>query len=193
MEHYLQRLSEIYNAIDIAYKKAQLHYAFSCEGCADNCCVTRFHHHTVVEELYLAQGLKMLGAEKIKDIKSRAEDVVHIHKTSADETAMCPLNENTLCLIYEYRSMICRVHGVPYKVYKMDSSIEYGAGCYRFLTEKAEAAEDYIINRTPFYLDIARLEKEVREYLNMPGKYKKTTAEMALNIISCKGFVKGEK
>lgn len=181
MENFLQRLADIYSDIDEAYSDAQAHYNFSCEGCADNCCATKFHHHTIIEELYLAEGLKKLGEDKKKNLISRAEDVIEIHNSSAEDVrAMCPLNENGLCSPYEYRPMICRIHGLPYELFR-NFKMETGDGCYRFITEKKNAAKDFRINRTAFYLDIAQIEREVREKLNFTGKYKKTTAEMILN------------
>lgn len=119
MDKHLARLAEIYKAIDNLYDAAMKHYSFSCEGCADNCCATKFYHHTNIEELYLAEGLKKLDEDKKKEILSRAEDVVKIHNSSPDDVrVMCPLNENGLCIVYEHRPMICRIHGVPYQMFK---------------------------------------------------------------------------
>ncbi|MEW6116676.1 MAG: YkgJ family cysteine cluster protein [Nitrospirota bacterium] len=185
MEKQLQRIREIFNAIETIYSAAQNHYRFSCEGCTDNCCVTKFHHHTLVEELYLAEGLKRLDEEKKKEIIKRAEEVAAVHQASPEDVrVMCPLNENGLCIMYEHRPMICRIHGVPYETHKRDTSIEYGIGCHRFMSEKIQEGLKYFpLNRTMFYVEMARLEKEVRELLNYTGDYRKTTAEMILSIL----------
>jgi len=183
MERYLQRLSEIYKAIAAVYNEARRYYNFTCEGCNDNCCVTKFYHHTFIEEFFLSEGLKGLAEDKKRDIVSRAEDVVGIHTSSAEDIrSLCPLNEAGLCILYEHRPMICRIHGVPYELFR-NFKMEYGDGCYRFITEKNNITKDFRINRTNFYLEIAMLEKEVREKLNFTGKYKKTTAEMVLSIV----------
>lgn len=182
VEKLLQRLTEIYRDIDKAYSEAQVHYNFSCKECADNCCATKFHHHTNAEELYLAEGLKKLDETKQREIISRAEDAVRIHNSSAEDIRiMCPLNENGLCIPYDHRPMICRIHGVPYELFR-NFKVETGDGCYRFITEKEIVAKDFRIKRTGFYLEIAQIEREVREKLNFTGKYKKTTAEMVLSI-----------
>ncbi|MDP3260107.1 MAG: hypothetical protein Q8M34_05930 [Thermodesulfovibrionales bacterium] len=186
MKQYLDRLSEIYRAIDGAYSEALRRYNFRCDGCPDNCCVTKFHHHTLVEEFYLAEGLKKLDETKKRDIVSRAEDVVRIHKSSAENAmVMCPINEGGLCVLYEYRPMICRIHGVPYELFR-NFKMEYGDGCYRFIMEKENVPKDFRINRTNFYLEIAQIEREVRESRNITEKYKKTTAELVLSIIDGK-------
>lgn len=185
MDKYLARLAEIYKAIDNLYDAAMRHYNFSCEGCTDNCCVTKFYHHTNIEGRYLAEGLKRLDEDKKKEILSRAEDVVKIHNSSPEDVrAMCPLNENGLCIAYEHRPMICRIHGVPYQMFKKNMSIEFGTGCYRFINEKLnENMQYFMFNRTVFYVEMAKVEKELRETLNLAGDYKKTTAEMVVSIL----------
>lgn len=185
MEKLLKRTEEIFRAIDSIYSAAGQFYGFTCQGCGDNCCVTKFHHHTFIEELYLAEGLKRLDEENKKDIIARAENVVKIHNASPEDVSvMCPLNEKGMCILYEYRPMICRIHGVPYEVHKRDMSIEYGIGCYRFMSEKVgEQMKYFPLNRTMFYVEMARLEKEARERFDFKGDYSKTTAEMILSIL----------
>ncbi len=185
MDKYLQRIGEIFKAIDSIYDAALNHYRFSCKGCADNCCVTKFDHHTLIEELFLAEGLRELDAAGKKAAVSHAEEVVKVHNTSPEDVrVMCPLNENGLCTVYEHRPMICRIHGVPYEMHKRDMSIEYGIGCHRFMSEMlSEDLKYFPLNRTMFYVEMARLEKEVREKLNYTGEYSKTTAEMVLSIL----------
>ena len=101
MKQYLDRLSEIYRAIDGAYSEALRRYNFRCDGCPDNCCVTKFHHHTLVEEFYLAEGFKKLDEAKLRAIASRAENAAKIHNSSPEDIRiMCPLNENGLCVLY---------------------------------------------------------------------------------------------
>jgi len=186
MKQYLDRLSEVFRAIDAAYNTALQHYNFKCDGCADNCCATKFHHHTVIEELFLAEGLKKFDRDKLGAVISRARNVAEAHNSSPEDVRiMCPLNENGLCIVYEHRPMICRIHGVPYELFR-NFKMEYGEGCYRFIAEKETAPKGHRINRTNFYLEIAQLERQVREKLNFSGRYKKTTAEMVLSIIDGK-------
>lgn len=183
MDKYLQRLAGIYKAIDAAYNEALRYYNFTCNECTDNCCVTKFHHHTLIEEYYLAEGFRKLDEDKKRAIIDRAKDVVGIHNSSAEDVrVMCPLNETGLCILYEYRPMICRIHGVPYELFR-NMRLEYGEGCYRFITEKTDMEKTCKIKRTGFYFDIAMLEKEVREKLGFSGRCKKTTAEMILDIV----------
>jgi len=184
MNPYLKRLEEIFGAIDSMYSAALDFYEFGCSGCTDNCCRTKFHHHMLAEELYLAEGLGLLGADKRAEIISRAGEVVRIHNASPEDVrVMCPLNEEGLCILYAYRPMICRIHGVPYEMQKRDGSVEYGIGCYRFMEEKVNEDMGYFMfNRTMFYIEMANVEKEARKNLNYTGNYSRTTAEMILDI-----------
>ncbi|MEW5746587.1 MAG: YkgJ family cysteine cluster protein [Nitrospirota bacterium] len=184
-EQQLQRLGEIFRAIDAIYGAAMRHYRFSCEGCDDNCCVTKFHHHTLIEELYLAEGLALLDEQKRQELLSRAGDVTKIHRASPEDVrVMCPLNDGGLCIVYEHRPLICRIHGVPYEMHKQNMSIDYGIGCHRFMAEKVEEGLKYFpLNRTMFYVEIAKVEKEARALLGYTGDYRKTTAEMVLSIL----------
>ncbi|BCB97213.1 hypothetical protein JZK55_21350 [Dissulfurispira thermophila] len=185
MDKYLTRLTDIYKAIDNLYYAAIKHYNFSCEGCEDNCCATKFYHHTNIEELYLSDGLKRLDKDKKKEILVRAEEVVKIHNSFPEDVrVMCPLNENGLCIMYEHRPMICRIHGVPYQMLTKNMSIEFGTGCHRFINEKLnENIQYFMFNRTVFYVEMAKAEKELRDALNLAGDYKKTTAEMVVSIL----------
>ncbi|MCK5417468.1 MAG: hypothetical protein KAI93_03155, partial [Desulfobacterales bacterium] len=93
---FIDRLKQIYVAMDQAYNMAAGHYGFACAGCRDNCCRTRFYHHTVIEYTYIIEGLKTLTPLKQNEVKSRAMIVVD-KVGSADDNGeavrlMCPLN-----------------------------------------------------------------------------------------------------
>ncbi|MCK7507555.1 MAG: hypothetical protein MZV70_28300 [Desulfobacterales bacterium] len=185
MEQYLNRLRDIFRAIDSFYDMAMKHYDFSCAGCDDNCCVTKFHHHTIVEEYYLREGIESMDESRKGALRTRAAAVAAEHLASPEDArVMCPLNENGLCVLYEHRPMICGIHGVPFELHKPDMSIEYGTGCHRFQAEKMPLNTTYFIfNRTIFYRELAKLEEEVRKSLSFAGPYRKTTAEMVLAIL----------
>lgn len=185
MERQLERIAEIFRAIDSLYGAARRHYGFSCEGCADNCCTTKFHHHTLIEELYLAEGLKKLDAEKRQELLARAREATEAHDAlPEDARVMCPLNEGGLCSAYGHRPMICRIHGVPYELHRQDMSFEYGVGCRRFMAERVREGVSYFpLNRTMFYVEMAKLEQETRARLSFSGEYRKTTAEMVRSLL----------
>jgi Fe-S-cluster containining protein len=178
---HLDRLKIIYAAMDRKYEAAAGHYGFRCTGCNDNCCYTRFYHHTLLEYLYILKGFRTLDNEKQLAIKQMTQDVCR--KTDqADEKGlpvrlMCPLNLDGLCLLYEYRPMICRLHGIPHELQIPGSGYTYKPGCDAFSEQCLQ--QDYIkFDRTPFYIDMAALEKELRQTVNITQKVKYSVAQL---------------
>ena len=183
---FIDRLKQIYAAMDRAYNRTAGHYDFACDGCRDSCCRTRFYHHTIIEYGYLIRGLKTLDPGELKDVKSRALHVVE-ETAGADQSAaavrvMCPLNVEELCILYPYRPMICRLHGIPHELQKPGQNPVYGPGCETF--DHRCGRKDYFkFDRTPFYRRLAMLEQEVRQALDFNGKIRITVAEMILQGI----------
>jgi Fe-S-cluster containining protein len=178
---YIERLQTIYAAMDRAYNQAAGDYDFNCDGCRDSCCRSRFYHHTIIEYDYLIKGLKTLNSEKLKEVTSRA--LLVVDKTSgADDSGaamrlMCPLNFDELCILYSYRPMICRLHGIPHELQKPGQMPVYGPGCETF--DRRCGHKGYLkFDRTPFYRQVAMLEQEVKQAMGFDGKIRMTVAEM---------------
>ena len=181
---FIDRLKQIYAAMDRAYNRAEGHYGFACEGCRDSCCRTRFYHHTIIEYDYLIQGLKTLNPENRKEVTSRAMRVVD-ETAGADRNGtsvriMCPLNVDELCILYAHRPMICRMHGIPHELQKPGQNRVYGPGCETFGSRCGHKGY-FKFDRTPFYRQLAMLEQEVRQALGFDKKIKMTVAEIILN------------
>jgi Fe-S-cluster containining protein len=182
---FLERLKIIYSAMDKKYQQVADHYDFHCTGCDDSCCFTRFYHHTLLEYFYIIKGYRTLGNETRVEVKRRALDVCR--KTlEADEKGepvrlMCPLNRNNLCLIYTYRPMICRLHGVPHGLQRPGQGMFYAQGCEVF-TRQCQGKEHMEFDRTPFYIEMAGLEKQLRQAMGMTEKIKMTVAQMLTTL-----------
>jgi hypothetical protein len=180
---FVERLKQIYAAMDYAYDRAADTYGFTCDGCDDNCCRTRFYHHTIVEYIYTVEGLNTLTLKKQNEVKSRALAVVD-ETTRADGSGavvrlMCPLNFDELCILYPYRPMICRLHGIPHEHQKPGQNPVYGPGCETF--DRRCGGKGYFkFDRTPFYRQVAMLEQEAKQTLGFAGKIRMTVAEMIL-------------
>ena len=178
---FLDRLKIIYAAMDRRYQAAADYYGFHCTGCEDNCCFTRFYHYTLLEYLYILEGLNNLDGEKRAQIKGRALDVCR--ETGRAEAQgvpvrmMCPLCVDSVCLLYAYRPMICRLHGIPHELQSPGGGLVQASGCGAFTTQ-FQGKPRFKFDRTPFYLDMAGLEKELRQAVGMPIKIKMTVAEM---------------
>ena len=178
---FLNRLEKIYAHMDKKYNQAAEYYGFTCTGCINNCCLTRFYHHTLLEYLYIKKGFSNLNADIRSDGKKKALEVLKLtaeaDKNQQTPHFMCPLNLDGLCLIYHFRPMICRLHGIPHELTMPGRSISCGPGCDEF-TKLYGSKEYYKFDRTPFYIKMAGLEKELKKAAGITEKTKMTIAEM---------------
>ena len=191
---FRDRLKQIYAAMDRTYNRAAGHYGFACDGCRDSCCRSRFYHHTIIEYDYLIEGLKTLNYEKRKEVTSRAmlvgDETARADKSGTAVRLMCPLNFDELCILYPYRPMICRLHGIPHELQKPGQNPVYGPGCETF--DRRCGPKGYFkFDRTPFYRQMAMLEQEVKQLLGFDGKIWMTVAEMVLE--AAKGIAQRAK
>jgi Fe-S-cluster containining protein len=178
---FLDRLSTLYAAMDRKYREAADYYGFQCNGCEDNCCFTRFYHYTLLEYLYIMNGYHLLDTEKKEKVKHRALDICReTEKSDQNGDAvrlMCPVNISGLCLLYAYRPMICRLHGIPHELTIPGRGVSKASGCGDF-TRICSAKQYYTFDRTPFYAQMAVLEKELRESVGAMNRIRMTVAEM---------------
>jgi Fe-S-cluster containining protein len=180
---FLDRLMVIYAAMDQKYQEAADYYGFHCEGCKDNCCLTRFYHHTLLEYLYILKGYNTLVPDRQIETKNRTLEVCR--KTDeADEKGMavrlmCPLNFDGLCILYNYRPMICRLHGIPHELQRAGQNVIHSPGCDAF-TEQNREKSYFRFDRTPFYIKMAELENELKHAAGINQKLKMTVAEMLI-------------
>ncbi len=167
--------------MDLNYKEAADFYEFECKGCKDNCCFTRFFHHTNIECIYLLEGYSSLDPLKQQEILKKAE-VVCQKSVAADKKEepiklLCPLNTDGMCLLYDHRPMICRMHGISHQLKKPGGQPVYGPGCDLF-TEQTKDKNHFTFDRTPFYFEMAGLENDLKKRFNINRKFKKTIAQM---------------
>lgn len=178
---FMERLQFIYAQMDRQYGRAAAYYQFYCNGCDNNCCATRFHHHTLLEHFYLRQGYNALEAAERRRIQTEAANNRR-QMRAADALnrtirMMCPLNSKGLCVLYIHRPMICRLHGLPHELHKPGRQPVYSPGCDAF-TRQCGDKSYYPFDRTPFYRQIAALEQELRKAAAFNARLKMTVAEM---------------
>ncbi len=174
-----EALARLFAAMDADYERAALAHGFVCRGCDDNCCRTRFYHHTLVEHLYLRQGLNALAADERGRIAARAAQVAASLAAAPSEPVMCPLNAQGRCLLYAHRPMICRLHGIPHLLRRPDGRRQAGPGCGDFDRQCGAAAQP-LLDRTPLYSALAELERELRRRLGFGAKIRMTIAQMVI-------------
>lgn len=180
-QEQFHNISHIYAVMDKAWDKTAALYGFLCEGCEDNCCTSLFFHHTFIEKAYLVHGFDQLAPDIKKKALSRAKS--YYQKTFPEGGAptslklICPLNQDGRCMVYQYRPMICRLHGIPHELHRPGADVFKGPGCSAGPFDKHQ----YIpFDRTPFYKRMARAEMDFREKTNRSGKIKETVAQMLL-------------
>lgn len=170
---FLAGIEVLFARMDHKYRQVSDQYGFHCQGCKDNCCRTTFYHHTILEYLYLLEGYVHLSEELRATILKQAQ-TVSLHPP---EGHFCPLCREGSCLLYAYRPMICRLHGIAHEVHHPDRAVSYGPGCAEF--EAVAEGKPYVVfDRTEFYWELSRLERETRAALGVNQKIKMTVSQM---------------
>ncbi len=171
--------------MDRKYQEAADYYGLNCKGCEDNCCLTRFYHHTLIEYLYIREGFNGLENKKQIEVKQRSLAVCRktdeADKKGRPARQMCPVNFESLCVLYPYRPMICRLHGIPHELHRADQGIINSPGCDTFAL-KCSGKKRFKFDRTPFYMQIAALEKAMKQAAGMTQKIKMTVAQMIVTF-----------
>jgi Fe-S-cluster containining protein len=177
---FMDSLAVLFRKMDTGYDNMAESYGFVCSGCTENCCLTRFYHHTWLEYHYLHQGLQTLDDTVRREVIGRAFDVITRMNNAQPESffgIMCPLNEDGRCRLYAYRPMICRLHGIPHELHHPVKGVVRGSGCLEFTRQCGKRS--YVpFDRTVFYRELAELEKNFRLALSLEGKIKMTIAEI---------------
>jgi len=170
--------------MDHAWDETAARYGFQCRGCEDNCCFSLFFHHTHVEKAYLLHGFSSLPQQEKDEIITQAEDYCKITFKSDDSgepasrKAPCPLLLDGRCRLYQFRPMICRMHGLPHELHKPGYQAFKGPGCEAGRFDR----NDYIpFDRTPFYRNMAAIEMKFRSNTQKNGKIKETVAQMLVH------------
>ncbi|MBW2567935.1 MAG: hypothetical protein JRD93_00110 [Deltaproteobacteria bacterium] len=181
--HFLDRLKVIYAAMDQKYQEAADYYGFYCEGCKDNCCSTLFYHYTLLEYFYILKGYSTLEYDRQVEIRNRVLEVCRktdeADKKGMKVRLMCPLNFDDRCILYNYRPMICRLHGISHELQKSGQNVVHSPGCDAF-TEQNREKSYFKFDRTPFYIRMAELENELKKEAGVTQKLKMTVAEMLI-------------
>ncbi|MFP4428733.1 MAG: hypothetical protein ACLFPB_05380 [Desulfovermiculus sp.] len=158
------RLADLYARMESRYDEIATRVGLSCDQCADNCCLSYFQHHTYIEWSYLWMGLDTLAPDHRQDVLERARINVsqsqEILAQGQRPRLMCPLNEEGLCILYPYRLMICRLHGVPNQVRMPNGQTRQFPGCQTCQELTANWDRVPLLDRTPLYIELAQLEHD---------------------------------
>lgn len=177
----IRQLETLYAEMDASYAVAADRSGFECRGCEDNCCLTRFYHHTLVEVAGLFAGYRQLPEAQRRLVTKRARDYCHAlnanDKSHGMQRQLCPLNLDTRCLLYRERPMICRLHGIPHVIRHPTRGLISGTGCHIFeATCRPDSRNP--LDRTPLYTAMARLEQSLRHATGIETPVRLTIAQM---------------
>lgn len=177
------KLADLYQRMEETYQKHAELLGLTCLNCEDNCCKSYFHHHTYLEWAYFWEGLQKLDLEIQENIKQKAKAYVeHLKECltlGKKPELMCPVNEKGLCILYSHRLMICRLHGVPNFFIAPGGVIREFPGCFKSQKLVQQKKEIKLLDRTPFYQELANLEVDfLGTKRNKLPRVKLTLAEM---------------
>jgi hypothetical protein len=180
---FAAQVAALYRDMEAAYDQTAHALNFSCRGCPDNCCDSYFLHHTYTEWAYLWQGLRTLGEGQLQDITAKAAANVAQSEVALAKgerpILMCPLNKDGLCLLYPYRLMICRLHGIPATFTRPDGQQRDFPGCFRCQEHVSGQAAVEPLDRTQFFRRLVELELRLLGHrTTMPARVKLTIAQM---------------
>ena len=167
-QEMLARLESLYGDMERSYDRTAASLGHSCADCPDNCCDSYFLHFTYIEWSYLWYGMSLLSREKQQEIISRARSY---EEQSEKQLArgerpriMCPLNESGRCILYKYRLMVCRTHGVPATMTRPDGKKLSFPGCFRcqeLVDRQGREFRTPVMERTPLLMRLVALEQHL--------------------------------
>lgn len=166
----IEGIRQVYAEMENGYTQVATQLNFGCDGCPDNCCDSYFQHHTYIEWGYLWHGFSQLPEEKQSEIIGRCQNVLALYAESLARNerpqVMCPLNEQGRCILYAYRLMVCRTHGVPASMVRPDGKRLEFPGCFRcqeVVQERYKGGMHALprMERTAMLQKLARLENEL--------------------------------
>lgn len=159
IEHLIDSLEELFLCMDEAYNRLAAWYDFSCEKCVETCCTIGFQHFTLLEFVFLSRGLRSLDSSEREVLLAKARQAAGLGDHG--QAARCPLEVEGRCSLYDYRPMICRLHGLPHLLRHPHRGEFKESGCRVFRNIHTDP-ENRSLDRTPFYTEFARLEGEAR-------------------------------
>ncbi|MBL0713427.1 MAG: hypothetical protein JJV98_06970 [Desulfosarcina sp.] len=181
--NFFERIIGVYQQMDAAYATVAGHYGFTCNGCEDSCCLTRFRHHTLIEYAYLLHGFTGLEAAVRTKVCALSFQYRQVLQDAEARGAVfrhwCPLNRDGRCILYAFRPMICRLHGLPHHLRHPTRGLIQGPGCHIF-KEQCQSAAPRPLDRSKLYAALAGLERDVRQGTGFRTPIGMTVADMIL-------------
>ena len=111
---YKQYLNTIQAFLDKCFEE-QKEYLYCKKGCA-YCCERGTYPYSQIEFDYLMIGFLNLDMETKNEVVARIKTIKEEYGNSENKEKFkhrCPfLNQENICLVYDYRGLICRIFGL---------------------------------------------------------------------------------
>ena len=122
LENFKEYLDIIESKLLKKYFTIQKDYIFCKEGCA-NCCKQGEYPTSELELMYLIKGYRELDKDLQDKVAQNIEDVKLTLENSNDKMYKCPFLIDDRCVVYNYRTIICRTHGLMFYEKDKDGNI----------------------------------------------------------------------
>lgn len=121
LENFKKYLEIIETRLLNKYFEAQKDYIHCKEGCA-GCCQEGEYPTSDLELMYLTAGYQKLDKETQDIVNKNIDEIKAKLANSDDKMYQCPFLINNRCIVYEYRTLICRTHGLLFYVTDKDGN-----------------------------------------------------------------------
>lgn len=165
-DELIPRLTELYRQIDDQYREIAETIGLTCVGCDGvRCCTVDLMLHTFMEMHYVRRGFDTLDSELQREVLIRSRAMKAAKDADpygeAYRNAVCALNVEGRCVLYEYRPMICRLAGIPHIIVRPDGKRLESGGCSQYTEQISQAHSDVRIDRTHYYRAMAEMEMDM--------------------------------
>jgi hypothetical protein len=114
--------------------------------------------------LYLRWGFNTLETSRQLEILGRARSIIQAKEDDprgdSYRNAVCVLNFDGMCALYEFRPMICRLAGIPHSIGRPDGRTVESGGCVRYERDILPQHPGLKLDRTLFYRRMAEIEMD---------------------------------
>lgn len=149
LEEYIIFLDKLDTKLDSFFKEHQ-EYICCCKGCS-YCCEKGDYPLSEIELQYLMQGYTLLD--------NNTKIIVQNNFSQIKKGGKCPFLVDSLCSVYKFRPIICRVHGLAYLCQGGIAKIPYCVNKGKNYTNVYDG-KDLLTEPIKFNLDTAELLKD---------------------------------
>jgi hypothetical protein len=193
-ETVLPRLDDLHQRIEEAYQNIAVAVGFNCDDCdGAKCCTVDLNLHTHLEILYMKVGFNQLDPALKDEVLARAKAMIEAKRANPGgakyRSLTCALNSGGICILYQYRPLICRLAGIPHRITRPDGKVLLSGGCSRYESRIKIEHPDTKLDRTQFYRDMANIEVELINLLGCRARSRTVAETLCSEDSSCSELI----